>query len=193
MGLLTFALNVTLDGCCDHRAAIADDELLDHFTQLIGAAGAMLYGRTTYELMEDYWPAVARDEKAPRATRDWARKLEDMPKYVVSASRRDFPWNNSFHLEGDLREAVTQLKERTPQGVLVGSPMLSAALERLGLFDEYHLVVHPVLAGHGPSLFQGLECPRHLDLVSTTRLKSGVMAMHYRLASTRSSARLDAP
>lgn len=77
-------------------------------------------------------------------------------------------------------EAVTQLKERTPQGVLVGSPMLSAALERLGLLDEYHLVVHPVLAGHGPYLFQGLERSRHLDLVSTTRLKSGVTAMHYR-------------
>ena len=100
MGLLTFALNVTLDGCCDHREMIADDEMLDHFTQLIGAAGAMLYGRTTYELMEDYWPAVARDEKAPRAMREWARKLEDMPKYMVSASRRDFPWNNSFHVEG---------------------------------------------------------------------------------------------
>jgi dihydrofolate reductase len=179
-GLLTFALNVTLDGCCDHRQVIADDEMHDHFTQLIGAAGAMLYGRTAYELMEGYWPAVARDKKAPRAEREWARKLEDMPKYVVSVSRRNFPWSNSFHLEGDLAEAVTQLKERTPEGVLVGSPMLSAALERLGLIDEYHLVVQPVLAGHGPYLFQGLECPRHLDLVSTTRLKSGVTAMHYR-------------
>ena len=180
MGLLTFTLNVTLDGCCDHREGIADDEMLDHFTQLIGAAGAMLYGRKAYELMEDYWPAVARDEKASRADREWARKLEDMPKYVVSASRRDFPWNNSFHVEGDLLGAVTQLKERTPQGVLVGSPMLSAALEGLGLIDEYHLVIHPVLAGHGPYLFQGLESRRHLDLVSTTRLKSGVTAMHYR-------------
>ena len=180
VGRLTFALNVTLDGCCDHRERIADDEMLDHFTQLIGAAGAMLYGRKTYELMEEYWPAVARDEKASRADREWARKLEDMPKYVVSASRRDFPWNNSFHVEGDLLEAVTQLKERTPQGVLVGSPMLSAALERLGLIDEYHLVIHPVLAGHGPYLFQGLERSRHLDLVSTTHLKSGVTAMHYR-------------
>jgi dihydrofolate reductase len=180
MGLLTFALNVTLDGCCDHRVMIADDEMLDHFTQLIGAAGAMLYGRTTYELMEVYWPALTRDEKAPRAMREWARKLEDMPKHVVSASRRDFPWNNTFHVEGDLREAVTQLKERTPRGVLAGSPTLSAELERLGLFDEYHLVVHPVLAGHGPHLFQGMQRPRHLDLVSTTRLKSGVTAMHYR-------------
>ncbi|MGO9833221.1 MAG: dihydrofolate reductase family protein [Polyangiaceae bacterium] len=180
MGLLTFALNTTLDGCCDHREMIADDEMLDHFMQLIGAAGAMLYGRTTYEIMEDYWPAVARDEKASRADREWARKLEDIPKHVVSASRRDFPWNNSFLVEGDLREAVTQLKERTPQGVLVGSPMLSAALERLELLDEYHLVVHPVLAGHGPYLFHGLERSRHLDLVSTMRLKSGVIAMHYR-------------
>ena len=180
MGLLTFVLNVTLDGCCDHREGIPDDEMLDHFTQLIGAAGAMLYGRTTYELMEDAWPPVARDEKAPRAMREWARRLEDMPKYVVSTSRRDFPWNNSFRVEGDLREAVTRLKERTPQGVLVGSPRLSAALEGLGLIDEYHLVVHPVLAGHGPTLFQGLERARRLDLVSTTRLKSGVTATHYR-------------
>jgi dihydrofolate reductase len=180
MGLLTFALNVTLDGCHDHREMIADDDLLDYFTQLIGEAGAMLYGRTTYELMEDAWPAVARDEKAPRAMREWARKLEAMPKYVVSASRRDFPWDNSFHVEGDLLEAVTRLKERTPQGVLVGSPTLSAALERLGLIDEYQVVVHPVLAGHGPSLFQGLERSRHLDLVSTTRMTSGAMAMHYR-------------
>jgi dihydrofolate reductase len=179
-GLLTFVLNVTLDGCCDHREGIADDEMLDHFTQLIGKAGAMLYGRITYELMEDAWPAVARDEKAPRAMREWARKLEDMPKYVVSTSRRDFPWNGTVHLEGDLRTAVTQLKERTPQGVLVGSPMLSATLERLGLIDEYHIVVHPVLAGHGPTLFQGMERSRHLDLVSSTRLKSGIVAMHYR-------------
>ena len=180
MGLLTFALNVTLDGCYDHREAIADDELHRYFTRIVDAAEAILFGRVTYELMESAWPAVARDEKAPRAMRAWARKLEAKPKYVVSASRRDFPWNNSFHVEGDLLGAVTQLKERTPQGVLVGSPMLSAALERLGLIDEYHLVIHPVLAGHGPYLFQGLESPRHLDLVSTTRLKSGVTAMHYR-------------
>jgi dihydrofolate reductase len=180
MGLLTFALNVTLDGCDDHRAGIADEELHDYFTQLMDGAGAMLFGRNTYELMEDAWPAVARDEKAPRAMREWARKLEAKPKYVVSATRHDFPWNNTFRLEGELHEAVRQLKEKTPQGVLVGSPTLSLALERMGLFDEYRLVVHPVLAGHGPTLFQGLERPRHLELVATKRLKSGAMALHYR-------------
>jgi dihydrofolate reductase len=130
--------------------------------------------------MESAWPAMARDEKAPRAMREWARTLEGLPKYVVSASRRDFPWSNTFLLEGNLEEAVTQLKARTPRGVLVGSPMLSAALVGLGLVDEYHIVVHPVLAGHGPYLFGGLPRSRHLDLVSTTRLKSGVVAMHYR-------------
>ena len=180
MGLLTFAINVTLDGCCDHREAIADDELHDYFTQLMDAAGAMLWGRVTYELMESAWPAVARDENAPRAMKEWARKLEAKPKYVVSASRRDFPWNNTFRVEGDLREAVTQLKEKTPQGVLVGSLTLSAALERLGLIDEYRLVVHPVIAGHGPTLFQGLEPSRRLELVSTNRLKAGQVALHYR-------------
>lgn len=180
MGLLTFGLNVTLDGCCDHRVGIADDELHDYFTQLMDAAGAMLWGRVTYELMEDAWPAVARDENAPRAMRDWALKLEAKPKYVVSASRSDFPWNNTVRLEGDLREAVTQLKENTPQGVLVGSPRLSMELERLGLIDEYRIVVHPVIAGHGPSLFQGLEPSRHLELVSTKQLKSGQLALHYR-------------
>lgn len=180
MGLLTFALNVTLDGCCDHREGIADDELHRYFTRLMDEAGAMLWGRNTYELMESAWPAVARDENAPPALREWALHLEAKPKYVVSASRRDFPWNNTFRLEGDLPEAVKQLKEKTPSGVLVGSPMLSTALERLRLIDEYRLVVHPILAGHGPTLFQGLEPSRHLELVSTKRLKSGVMALHYR-------------
>jgi dihydrofolate reductase len=180
MGLLTVALNVTLDGCYDHREGIADDELHRYFTRLMDAAGAMLFGRATYELMEGAWPAVARDEKAPPAMREWARKLEAKPKYVVSASRRDFPWNNTFRVEGDLHEAVRQLKEKTPRGLLVGAPMLSTALERLGLIDEYRLVVHPILAGHGPTLFQGLESSRRLELVSTKRLKSGVMALHYR-------------
>jgi len=177
---LTFAINVTLDGCQDHREMIADDEMLDYFTELMDAAGAMLYGRVSYELMEDAWPAVARDEKAPRAMREWAQKLEAKPKHVVSTTRRDFSWSNTFHVEGDLRDAVIELKEKTPRGLLVGGPTLAAAVERMGLVDEYRIVVHPVIAGHGPTLFHGLEPSRRLELVSTHRLKSGVVAMHYR-------------
>jgi dihydrofolate reductase len=180
MGVVTFAINVTLDGCFDHREMVADDQLLRFWTQVMDAAGATLYGRTTYELMEDAWPAVAHDEKAPRVMRDWARKLEAKPKYVVSTSRRDFRWSNTFHVEGDLREAVKRLKRKTPRGVLVSGPTLAAALEQVGLIDEYLLVVHPVLACHGPTLFQGFERPKRLDLVATKRLKSGVMALHYR-------------
>ena len=182
MGLLTFALNVTLDGCIDHREGIADEALHDYFTSLMDAAGAMLFGRVTYELMESAWPAVARDEKAPRSLGEWARKLEAKPKYVVSTTRHDFPWVNTTRLEGDVRGAVQDLKDKTPHGVLVGAPKLSAALEEMGLIDEYRIVVHPVIAGHGPRLFDGLQPSRRLALVSTVRLESGATAHHYRAA-----------
>jgi dihydrofolate reductase len=180
MGLLTFALNVTLDGCCDHREGVADDALLRYYTRLMDGAGAMLFGRVTYEMMESAWPAVARDPNARPAFRAWARKLEAKPKHVVSATRSDFPWSNTFRVEGDLRGAIAALKRRTPRGLLVGSPKLSAALEQLGLIDEYRVAVHPVLAGHGPRLFPGLSPPSRLRLVEARRLKSGVMALRYR-------------
>ena len=180
MGLLTFGLNVTLDGCIDHTQGIADDELHDHWTQLMDQSGAMLFGRNTYELMEGAWPAVARDEKAPRAMREWAQKLEAKAKYVVSGSRSDFPWQNTIKVEGDLREAISALKAKTERGVLVGAPTLAAALEELGLIDEYHVVVHPIISGRGPTLFHGLSRARHLELLSTQRFESGVQALHFR-------------
>lgn len=180
MGLLTFGLNVTLDGCIDHTQGIADDELHDYWRHLMDQSGAMLFGRNTYELMEGAWPAVARDETAPRAMREWAQHLEAKPKYVVSNSRSDFPWQNTIKLEGDLRDAITALKAKTERGVLVGAPKLAAALEELGLIDEYRIVIHPIISGHGPTLFHGLSSPRQLELLSTQRFKSGVQAHHFR-------------
>ncbi len=109
-----------------------------------------------------------------------AQKLEAKPKYVVSNSRSDFPWQNTIKVEGDLREAISALKAKTERGVLVGAPRLSAGLEELGLFDEYRLVVHPVISGRGPTLFAGLSSARHLDLISTHRFKTGVQALHLR-------------
>jgi dihydrofolate reductase len=144
------------------------------------AAGAMLFGRRTYELMEDAWPQVARDPKAAPANRIWAKKLEAQPKYMVSTTRRDFPRSNTHHVEGDLSRAVKTLKETTPRGLLVGSPQLSATLQRLDLVDEYRFVIHPVVAGHGPYLFAGLQPSSHLDFVAATKLKSGIVALHYR-------------
>ncbi|MBP6772913.1 MAG: dihydrofolate reductase family protein [Gemmatimonadaceae bacterium] len=182
MGLLTFSLNVTLDGCVDHREGIADDETHAFFTRMMNEGGAMLWGRVTYEMMESYWPAVARgEEAAPPALREWAVALEAKPKYVVSSTRTDFPWTNSHHLTGDLRTRVQELKDATPAGVLLGSGMLATELDRLDLIDEYRFLLQPRIAGHGPTLYQrGLPSTRRLELVSSTPLRNGTVALHYR-------------
>ena len=182
MGLLTFIINVTLDGCVDHQVGIADDETNAFFTRLLDESGAILWGRVTYEMMESYWPAVASGEvEAPPSKRDWAVTLEAKPKYVVSSTRRDFPWTKSHHIVGDLRTEVQKLKDATPAGVLLGSGKLATELDRLDLIDEYRLLVHPRIAGHGPTLYQGgLSAVRRLELVSVSPLHNGVVAMHYR-------------
>jgi dihydrofolate reductase len=185
MGLLTFSINVTLDGCVDHQEGVADDETHAFFTRMMEQGGAMLWGRATYEMMEGYWPLVARREQdAPPAIREWATKLEEKPKYVVSSTRKDFPWNNSHHISGDLRTEIETLKNATPAGVLLGSVALATALDRLGLIDEYVFMVQPRIVGHGPTLYQGgLSATRRLDLVSATPLRCGAVAMHYRRAA----------
>lgn len=182
MGVLVFALNLTLDGCIDHREGVADEVTHAWYTALLDEFGALLWGRVTYEMMESYWPAVARGElAAPPAMEAWARKLEAMPKYVVSSRRAEFPWANSYHLAGDLRASVQRLKEATPNGILVGSATLGAALDGLDLIDEYRFLVHPRIAGHGPRLFEGsLGEARHLELVSAAPLRNGTVALRYR-------------
>jgi dihydrofolate reductase len=184
MGILTFTLNVTLDGCVDHQEGIADDETHAFFTGLMNEAGAMLWGRITYELMESFWPAVARGEvDAPAAVREWAVRLQAKPKYVVSSTRTQFPWAQSHHLAGELRSAVQQLKDATPTGVLLGSGKLATALDRLELIDEYQFLVHPRIVGRGPTLYrEGLLSTRRLELVSAKPLGNGAVAMHYRRA-----------
>lgn len=187
MGQLTYAINVTLDGCIDHRVGIVDDETHDYFTNLMDQHGAMLWGRTTYEMMEEYWPLVASGEvEAPTALREWAIKLQAKPKYVVSSTRTDFPWNNSHHLHGDLAASVRELVEQTPKGVLLGSTKLASSLDQLGLIDEYRFLIHPIIAGHGPRLFhEGLACARRLELLETKILSNRVIAVRYQRAEQR--------
>ncbi len=182
MGLLTFSINISLDGCVDHQEGIVDDETHAFFTGLLDSCGAMLWGRVTYEMMESYWPAVARgDVEAPAALRDWAVKLEAKPKYVVSSTRTDFRWTNSHSIAGDLRTSVQMLKDATPAGVLLGSGTLATELDRLELIDEYMFLIHPRIAGHGPTLYQsGLASTRRLELVSARPLRNGAVVMHYR-------------
>jgi dihydrofolate reductase len=185
MGRLTFSINLTLDGCVDHQEGIADDETHAFFTHLMDTHGAMLWGRVTYEMMEHHWPAVARGEVegAPPAVREWATKLQAKPKYVVSSTRKDFPWAHSHLIAGgdDLRAGIQALKDATPGGVLLGSGKLATVLDRLDLIDEYQLLVHPRIAGHGPTLYQGgLPAARRLTLVSAKPLRCGAVAVHYR-------------
>ena len=144
----------------------------------------MLWGRVTYEMMESYWPAVARgDAEAPPAMREWAVKLDAKPKYVVSSTRTDFPWANSHPITGDVRTGVQKLKDATAAGVLLGSGKLATELDRLDLIDEYKLLVHPRIAGHRPTLYEGgLPSTRQLELISAKPLRCGVVAMHYRRA-----------
>ena len=134
--------------------------------------------------MCSYWPAVARGEvEAPPAMRNWAVNLEAKPKYVVSSTRTDFPWSNSHHISGNLRTGIQTLKQATPDGVLLGSGKLATELDRLDLIDEYRFLVHPRIAGHGPSLYAGgLPSTRRLDLVSAKALSNGAIAVHYRRA-----------
>jgi dihydrofolate reductase len=182
MGLLTFCINVTLDGCVDHQEGVVDDETHALFTRLMDERGAMLWGRVTYEMMESFWPAVARgDVDVPPTIREWAVKLETKPKYVVSSTRTDFSWTNTHHIAGDLRTEVQRLKDATPAGVLLGSGKLATELDRLDLMDEYIFLVHPRIVGHGPTLYQGgLPNTRRLELVSAKPLRCGAVAMHYR-------------
>lgn len=184
MGLLTFCINITLDGCLDHQEGIANDETHAFFTHLMDESGALLWGRVTYELMEDAWPAIARgDVEAPPAMREWAVKLEAKPKYVVSKSRTDFTWTNSHHITGNLQSEVQKLKDMTPAGVLLGSGKLATELDRLDLIDEYKFLIQPRIVGHGPTLYQsGLPSTRRLELASTQPLRCGAVAMHYKRA-----------
>jgi dihydrofolate reductase len=184
MGILTFTINLTLDGCVDHQEGIADDETHALFTCLLNENGATLWGRVTYEMMESYWPGVARSEvEVPSAMREWAVKLQAKPKYVVSSTRKEFPWENSHHIGYDLRSDVERLKHETPDGVLLCGSRLACELDRLDLIDEYRFLVHPRLAGHGPTLYaSGVPSTRRLALLSAQPLRNGAVAMHYRRA-----------
>lgn len=184
MGLLTFSINVTLDGCIDHREGVVDDETHAFFTRLMDESGAMLWGRVTYEMMESHWPAVARgDIEAPASMREWAVKLDAKPKYVVSTTRKAFPWANSHLITGDLRAGVQRLKDATPAGVLLGSCKLATELDRLDLIDEYRFLVHSRIVGHGPVLYGGgLPRTRRLELVAAQPMRCGAVAVHYRRA-----------
>jgi len=179
---LRYAINVTLDGCCDHRAGQTDKELHLYWTEHLARADALLYGRVTYEMMEDAWRAPAQTGVRPEWMADWmepfAQTINAAKKYVVSSTLERVDWNAEL-LRGDLGEAVQKLKQAAGSGLMVGGVKLPLALAEQGLIDEYEFVVHPRLAGHGPTLFAGLSKHIDLKLVSRREFGSGAVAMRY--------------
>jgi dihydrofolate reductase len=173
---LRYSINVSLDGCCDHRAIPADEELHRHAAKTLDQADALLFGRITYEMMETaFRPRIGAN---PDWTDPFARVIHAAKKYVVSSRLDRVDWNAEL-IHGDLANAVRQLKREPGKGLFVGGVMLPQALAELGLIDEYEFVVHPRLVGHGPTLFAGLVKPIDLQLVSRLELSSGAVAMRF--------------
>jgi dihydrofolate reductase len=175
---LRYSINVTLDGCCDHRAMLADEELHRHAVENLEQADALLFGRVTYEMMEAAFRPAARPGAMPDWTTPFARTIDAAKKYVVSSTLERVDWNAEL-VRGDVGKAVAQLKRESGKGLFVGGVKLPLALAELGLIDEYEFIVHPRLAGHGPTLFAGLSKHIDLKLVGRLELDSGAVAMRY--------------
>lgn len=180
---LRFSINVTLDGCFDHQAMIADAELHRHAADSLAQADALLFGRVTYEMMESAWRPAAETGQRPEWMEAWmepfAQTIHAAKKYVVSSTLKSVDWNAEL-LPGDqLETAVRQLKQQEGKGLFVGGVKLAFALTELGLIDEYEFVVHPRLVGHGPTLFAGLSKPLDLTLVDRLEFASGAVVIRY--------------
>src|SRR5258707_6240905 len=178
MRLLRYSINITLDGCCDHRAILPDEELHRHAAENIAQADALLFGRVTYEMMEAAFRPPARTGARPDWMEPFARTIDAAKKYVVSGTMDRVDWNAEL-VRGDLGNAVQQLKRESGKGLLMGGVKLPLALAELGLIDEYEFLVQPGLAGHGPTLFAGLSKLVDLKLVGRLEFSSGVVAMRY--------------
>src|SRR5467141_3143115 len=175
---LRYSINVTLDGCCDHRAISADEDLHRHAVENLDRADALLFGRVTYEMMEAAFRPPARTGARPDWMEPFARTIDAAKKYVVSSTLDRVDWNAEL-VRGDLGKAVQQLKRESGKGLLMGGVKLPLALAELGLIDEYEFVVQPRLAGHGPTLFAGLSKRVDLRLVGRLEFGSGAVAMRY--------------
>ena len=178
---LRYSINVTLDGCCDHRVGIPDEEQHRYWAAELGRADALIFGRVVYEMMEAAWRPPAPGTW-PEWMADWmvpfAEAIDGAKKYVVSGTLDQVDWNAEL-VQGDLEEAVQRLKREPGKGLWVGGLTLPLALADLGLIDEYEFVVQPILAGHGPTLFAGLRERLELRLVGRHEFRSGAVALRY--------------
>ena len=178
MAKIVATLNIALNGSCDHTAGIADEELHDHYTRVIRSSETILYGRTTYQLMEDYWPQLAKAPSGKKSLDDFAVALHRIHKVVFSRTLKSVQWENAVIARRSLEDEVRALKKQSGKDVLIGSPSLINELTKARLIDEYQLCIHPVIARDGLLLFKNLPEPRILRLTKTKTFPAG-QVMHY--------------
>jgi len=173
------AINMTLDGYCDHTSGIADDELHRHYSDLLTHAGVMIYGRTTYQLMESYWPEVVKKPTGNKPTDDFAVNLENLPKIVFSRTLSHVGWKNVRLATRGVKEEITALRQEPGADIFIGSPSLILAAMKLGLIDEFQLCVHPVVGGSHLPLFKDIHDRTVLKLIKTKTFGSGAIVLYY--------------
>lgn len=178
MRKLIAAINMTLDGFCDHTAGIADDELHQHYADLLNSADAILYGRITYQLME-YWRTVLRNPTGNKAEDDFAVIFNRIPKIVFSRTLKNVDWETARLAQQGIQEEVLELKQQEGKDIFVGSPSLIVNCMNLNLIDEYQLCIHPVVAGKGLPLFKNISNKIILRLLKTKTLGSGAVVHYY--------------
>jgi dihydrofolate reductase len=178
---LIFAINITLDGCCDHTKGIADEETLAYYTQLLRDVGLLVFGRKTYQLMVPYWPEVAKTQSVTKADKEYARAFDSSNKVVFSRSLDSAEDKNTRIVRTNLREEMLKLKQEQGKDILVGGVSIPSQLMELGLVDEYRFVVQPIVAGEGRRLLEGvnLQDRLQLKLVESKTFKSGCVALRY--------------
>lgn len=179
MRKLIAAMNMTLDAICDHTAGIADDGLHEHYNDILRNAGALIYGRVTYQLMESHWPEVVKNPTGNKSEDDFALLIDSIPKIVFSRKLDSVTWENTVLLKGNVKEEVLKLKEQPGKDIFVGSPGMIVELLNLDLIDEYWLCIHPVIQGSGLPLFKQINDRTVLKLLHTKTLKGGQVALYY--------------
>lgn len=183
MARIIAAMNMTLDGYCDHTVMNADDEIHQHYTELLLNSGAALYGRQTYQLME-FWPPLVADPSGNKAMDDFAVAIDNIPKIVFSRSLKMLDWRSARLAERDLETEVLELRQQEGKDVLVGSPSLISQLTQLCLIDEYQLAIHPIIAGGGLQLFKHGTDRVDLRLASTKMFGCGAVVTYYERADS---------
>jgi dihydrofolate reductase len=173
------AINMTIDGFCDHTAGIVDDELHQHYNDLLSNAGILLYGRITYQLMESYWPNVVKNPTGNKPIDDFARLIQNIPKLVFSHTLNNVEWENAKLAKGSVKDEVLDLQRDAGKDIFIGSPSLIVELTKLKLIDEFQLCVHPVILGNGLPLFKNINNTSILKLLRTKILGSGAIVLYY--------------